>query len=104
MIQLRVMDVERTVEFQSWFEKETLKSQLQIETRIVRIQLHGHFGDAKNLGDGLAELRLKNGRRVYFTAINNKIILLLIGGHKNAQKKEIKRARLLIGQYAQDEP
>ena len=51
------MDVERTIEFQSWFEKETLKSQVQIESRVVKIQLHGHFGDVKKLGDGLAELR-----------------------------------------------
>lgn len=98
-----MIDVKRTLEFQQWFEKETLKSQTQIESRIIKIQLHGHFGEVKNLGDGLAELKWKNGRRVYFSAIGNKVILLLIGGYKNAQSKEIKKARVLLGKYAEGE-
>ncbi len=98
-----MIDVERTKEFQQWFEKETLKSQTQIESRIVNIQLHNHFGDVKNLGDGLAELRWKSGRRVYFSALGDTLILLLIGGNKNAQSKDIKKARLLLSKYAEDE-
>ena len=54
--------IERTPEFMDWFETLTLKDQLQIDSRIQRIRDHGHFGDAKNLGDGLAELRWKSGR------------------------------------------
>ena len=49
--------IERTPEFMDWFETLTLKDQLQIDSRIQRIRDHGHFGDAKNLGEGLAELR-----------------------------------------------
>lgn len=98
-----MIEVERAQEFQQWFEKETLKSQTQIESRIANIQLSNHFGDVKNLGEGLAELRWKNGRRVYFTSIGNKLILLLIGGNKNAQNKDIKKARVLLGRYAKDE-
>ncbi len=95
--------VERTEDFQHWFEKETLKSQAQIETRIINIQLHHHFGDVKNLGDGLAELRWKNGRRIYFSVVEDTVILLLIGGIKNAQNKDIKKARVLFKRYAKDE-
>jgi putative component of toxin-antitoxin plasmid stabilization module len=55
--------VERTSEFNEWFEGLNLKDQLQIDSRIQRIRDHAHFGDTKNLGHGLAELRWKNGRR-----------------------------------------
>ena len=44
-----------------------------------------------NRGGGLTEIKWKNGRRVYFSVIGNKVILLLIGGYKNAQNKEIKK-------------
>ncbi len=92
--------IERTPEFMEWFESLNLKDQLQIDSRIQRIRDHAHFGDAKNLGDGLAELRWKNGRRVYFSKTGAIVILLLNGGLKNAQKKDIQKARLLLEHYA----
>jgi putative addiction module killer protein len=94
--------IERTPEFNDWFEGLNLKDQLQIDSRIQRIRDHSHFGDAKNLGDGLAELRWKNGRRVYFSKTGSIIILLLNGGLKNAQKKDIQKARILLERYIND--
>ena len=41
-----------------------LKGKVQVHCRILKIQTDGYFGDAKDLGQGLAELRWKNGRRV----------------------------------------
>ena len=96
-MQLRV---ERTPEFIDWFDSLNLKDQLQIDSRIQRIRDHAHFGDAKNIGDGLAELRWKNGRRIYFSKTGPVVILLLNGGLKNAQKKDIQKARLLLERYA----
>lgn len=92
--------VERTREFNDWFESLNLKDQLQIDSRVQRIRDHSYFGDAKSLGDGLAELRWKSGRRIYFAKIDSVIILLLNGGLKNAQKKDIQKARLLLQRYA----
>lgn len=92
--------IERTPEFSDWFECLNLRDQLQIDSRIQRIRDHSHFGDVKNLGDGLAELRWKNGRRVYFSKTGSTIILLLNGGLKNAQKKDIQKARILLERYA----
>ena len=92
--------VERTPEFNDWFEGLNLKDQLQIDSRIQRIRDHAHFGDAKVLSEGLAELRWKNGRRVYFSKTGTVIILLLIGGLKNAQKKDIQKAHILLERYA----
>ncbi len=94
------IEVERTTEFIEWFESLNLKDQLQIDSRIQKIRDHAHFGDAKNLGEGLAELRWKNGRRIYFTRVDTVVILLLNGGLKNAQKKDIQKARILLRRYA----
>jgi putative addiction module killer protein len=92
--------IERTSEFIDWFKMLNLKDQLQIDSRIQRIRDHAHFGDSKNLGGGLAELRWKNGRRVYFVRSEFVVILLLNGGLKNAPKKDIQKARILLQKYA----
>ena len=92
-----------TPDYENWFENLRIKEQVQIDARIARIETYAHFGDAKDLGDGLAELPWKNGRRVYFTKVGNVVILLLYGGMKNAPKKDIKKARLLIQKYVQFE-
>jgi len=94
-----VLKVKRVPEFDVWFKKETLKSQRQIQSRLANIEAFEHFGDAKDLGDSLAELRWKSGRRVYFTVSDGKLIILLLGGGKNAQTKDIKKARKLIEKY-----
>ena len=60
-----LIHVERTQEFSEWFDGLNLKDQLQIDSRIQRIRDHLHFGDAKNLGEGLAELRWKNGTSIF---------------------------------------
>jgi putative addiction module killer protein len=99
------MRVKRTEEFEDWFESLTVKDQAQIDARLHRIEEHEYFGDAKDLGDGLAELRWTNGRRVYFTRAvddHGRLVLVLLGGLKNAQKKDIKQARLLVRKYAGD--
>ncbi len=45
---------------------------------LERIQSSSHFGDAKSLGDGLAELRWKNGWRIYFFKEGRDMIVLLV--------------------------
>lgn len=85
--------------FSDWLSKETPKSRAQIEDRLSRIRDFGHFGDAKNLGDGLAELKWGNGRRVYFaTSIDHegRIIVLILGGNKNGQDKDIEKAKKIL--------
>jgi putative addiction module killer protein len=70
-----------------------------VESQIFRIENYVHFGDAKNLGKGLAELRWKNGLRIYFTRIGQRMVLLLRGGGKSDQKNDIKKARVLVERY-----
>jgi putative addiction module killer protein len=97
-----MIKIHRTKEFETWFESLTVKEQLKVESRLEKIHNLEYFGDAKNLGDGLAELRWANGWRVYFTKERSLIILLLSGGNKNAQKKDIQKARILIQRYARN--
>jgi len=50
--------------YTDWFNALTKKEQLQVAARMKRIADHAHFGDVKNIGDGLCELRWKNGWRI----------------------------------------
>lgn len=82
--------------------KNGFEKKVQIAARIERINLYNYFGDCKQLQSSLAELRWKNGRRVYFTIYEekDKIVLLLLGGNKNGQTKDIKKCRYLIEKYS----
>ena len=95
-----MISIKKTEEFAEWLAKLTWKEQGQINARLERIHSSSHFGDAKNLGNGLAELRWKNGWRIYFFKEGRDMIVLLVGGYKNAQEKDIQKARLLLRRYA----
>ena len=93
----------RLPEFIIWFEEQDAKGQAQINTRILKIEMEGYFGDARDLGEGVAELRWKSGRRIYFGRIRDglgSIVLLILGGNKNGHTKDIKQARLLLRKYS----
>lgn len=63
--------------------------------RRIRSAGFGNLGDVEPVGDGISELRIHTGPgyRVYFTRRGKSLILLLVGGDKSSQKKDIKRAR-----------
>ena len=91
------MNIERTPEFQNWFKTQAEKSKAQIDARLKNIELHNYFGDHKSLGKGLLELRWKNGRRVYYSLIMKlELTLVILGGFKNAQQKDIQKARKIL--------
>ena len=98
------MEISKTQEFERWFRDETVKSQGQIIARLTKIQVYNHFGDYKLLGNSLLELRWKSGRRIYFTVYQekDKIVLLLLGGYKDGQNKDIKKAKTLIAKYKKE--
>jgi len=98
------MEISKTQEFQQWFEDESAKSQGQIIARLMRIQVYDHFGNHKFLGNDLLELKWESGRRIYFTIYEDKdkVVLLLLGGYKNGQNKDIKKAKALITKYKKE--
>ena len=81
--------------FEIWLQnlndKKTIARILQ---RLDRIRL-GNFGDCKNLGAGVYELRIfwGPGYRIYFGLLKFKAVLLLIGGDKASQKKDVATAQ-----------
>lgn len=81
--------------FEKWFgalKDKTTKA--RIATRLDRLRL-GNFGDCKSVGAGVLELRINTGPgyRVYFGLLGSEIVLLLGGGDKSTQQKDIKLAQ-----------
>lgn len=88
-------EVRRTEEFAVWLESlRDLRAKGRIATRIDRAQL-GNLGDVRFVGGGISEMRIDVGAgyRVYFTRRERIIVLLLCGGDKSSQTRDIARAR-----------
>ena len=87
---------EKTTEFDKWIRKlKDLRAKAKILFRIQKLETDGHFGDCKSVGDGINEMRINyaKGYRVYFKEKGNQIVVLLIGGDKSTQHKDIKKAK-----------
>ncbi|APY06792.1 hypothetical protein BWZ20_00195 [Winogradskyella sp. J14-2] len=87
---------EKTSEFDKWISKlKDLRAKAKILFRIQKLESDGHFGDCKPVGDGISEMRINyaKGYRVYFKEKGNQIVVLLIGGDKSTQQKDIKKAK-----------
>ena len=82
----------RSQEFNSWFEEQTKPTQGLILARLHRISVEGHFGTT-NYFDDLIELKWVSGLRVYTARIGQIVIVVLGGGNKNGQSKDIKKAK-----------
>lgn len=85
---------ERTAEFDDWLSglKDSV-GRLRIARRIDAAA-NGNFGDCEPVGEGVSEMRIHYGPgyRVYFSRIGSTIYLLLAGGDKTTQKRDIARA------------
>ena len=87
-------EVRRTPEFDQWLDGMKDKTgQHKIQARILRLGL-GLMGDVKPIREGVSELRIDSGPgyRVYFTKQGKTLILLLAGGDKSTQEKDIRAA------------
>ena len=85
---------ERSDEFDAWLAN--LKDKAGRARIILRVRSaeHGNFGDCDPVGEGVSEMRIHfgPGYRVYYTRRTKIVYLLLIGGDKSTQKRDIKRA------------
>ncbi len=92
------MKIKATKDYEKWFVELTDKEQAQIIKRLNSVEKHDYLGDINFLGEKLYELRWKNGWRIYFIK-HQSIMILLTGGKKNGQEKDIKKARLIMERY-----
>ncbi len=92
-----MFQVHETPEFAAWIDNlRDSAAQARIGQRLARLT-HGLMGDVKPVGGGVSEIRIQTGPgyRIYFTRSGEQIILLLCGGDKSSQRRDIARARLM---------
>lgn len=95
-----MVEIRQTEAFGAWMRglRDT-QGRAVIARRIERMAL-GNFGDHKSIGGGISELRVPfgPGYRVYYTLRGKELVVLLCGGDKGSQRRDIARARELAAQ------
>jgi putative addiction module killer protein len=90
--------------FDEWFTALDNPTQTRIAVRLNRLRL-GNFGDCKRIGSGVYELRFffGPGYRVYYGLAGRRVVLLLVGGSKKRQNRDIKTAQELWTAYQEEQ-
>ena len=94
MLQSGQVEVRKTEAFERWLRSvRDFQARARILARVVRLG-EGHAGDARSVGGGVMELRIHFGPgiRVYFARIGDRVVLLLGGGDKSTQARDIAAA------------
>jgi putative addiction module killer protein len=92
-----VFEIRQTDEYARWFEKlRDRQARARILARVRRLSL-GNPGDVAPVGEGLSELRINYGPgyRIYFKQFGSTVVVLLAGGDKRSQKRDIEKAKSL---------
>lgn len=101
------MRILKTDEYESWFRQlRNPDTKARINARLRLCETAGKpTGDLHPIGGGVSELRFHfgSGYRIYFAQKGNKLMLLLAGGDKSRQSRDIKHAREILDQLRKDE-
>ncbi len=95
-----MFEIIKSETFDSWFKGlRDKRAAARINARLRRVSL-GNLGDIAPVGDGVSEMRIfyGPGYRIYFVQEGQVLIVLLCGGDKSTQKKDIKRAKELANE------
>ena len=96
-----MLELKQTEQFRRWRTRlKDERARTLIAFRLDRLA-YGHAGDAAPVGDGIAELRIHYGPgyRVYFHRQGNTVVILLCGGDKGSQARDISAARRLLAEW-----
>lgn len=86
----------KTPQFDTWLKNlKDKRAKAKILFRLQRVERNGHLGDCKPIGHGISEIRIHyaKGYRIYFREKDDVVILLLLGGDKSTQKKDVKKVK-----------
>lgn len=92
---------EGKVPFSEWLKSlKDSRARAIVRARLIRVRL-GNLGDCRSVGNGVSELRIDfgSGFRVYFGQEGNDVVVLLCGGDKASQKKDIRKAKEYWSDY-----
>jgi putative addiction module killer protein len=95
------MRVEKTEEYRAWIDGlKDMAARARVLMRVDRL-IHGNPGTHRNLTEGVSELKVDvgPGYRVYYSFRGDRLLLLLAGGDKSTQAKDIAKALLLNRNY-----
>ena len=92
-----MIEIRETPTYTRWFENlRDRNARSRIDVRIYRLSF-GNYGDAKSVGQGVSEMRIRYGPgyRVYFCKRGRNVVILLAGGDKSSQSRDIRTAQEL---------
>jgi putative addiction module killer protein len=96
-----MLELKQTEQFRRWRTRlKDARARALIASRLDRLA-YGHAGDAAPVGEGISELRIHYGPgyRIYFHRRGNTVVILLCGGDKGSQAKDIKTAKRLLDEW-----
>ncbi len=96
-----MLELKQTETFRKWRAKlKDERARGLIASRLDRLA-YGHAGDVAPVGEGISELRIHfgPGYRIYFHQPGNAVVILLCGGDKGTQTKDIKTAKRLANEW-----
>jgi putative addiction module killer protein len=100
--QLRIFEDARGARpFEEWLQSlKDVKGRAAIRARILRMML-GNMGDSKSIGEGVCEARIAfgPGYRIYYALEGRVVIVLLCGGDKGSQRRDIELAKRYLADY-----
>ena len=98
-----MIEIHQTLEYEKWFVSlKDRTARTRVDIRIRRLSL-GNLGIVEPVGEGVSELKIDHrpGYRVYFIQHGGHYVLLLAGGDKSTQARDIKKAKQLARKYAE---
>ena len=98
---MAVYTILRSATFDRWLSR--LRDRRAIDRIVARLLAaeDGHLGDVRSVGDGVLEMRIQHGPgyRVYFITRGAELIVLLCGGDKGSQRRDIEQAKRMASEW-----